>query len=189
MLILSPSDGLRGDGTAYIPRPDQDYEAWICRDVIDCARELFPFTGQRAPVFIAGLSMGGYGALRLGAKYAIKFKGISAHSAITRITQMEDFVHDRFPVDGLSPEELDIVHWMCVNKKEMPILRFDCGREDALFEANCAFHARLERHQIPHEFFMYDGNHSWPYWQAHIADTLLFCERTLHNSSLPRGSD
>jgi S-formylglutathione hydrolase FrmB len=46
------------------------------------------YEGRARKVAIAGLSMGGYGALRLGAKYAPNFSAISAHSAITELQDM-----------------------------------------------------------------------------------------------------
>ena len=118
--------------------------------------------------------MGGYGALRLGAKYPRRFQGISAHSAITRLEQMDDFVFEPFATHGLPPEELDILHWMRANRSELPPLRFDCGRADALFEANRRLHGALEDLAVAHQFHAHEGGHNWEYWQAHVAESLLF---------------
>ena len=73
MMIAMPSDGLWGDGSGYVPHAHADYEKWIVDDIPRCLRELFP---QLHPgkFFIAGLSMGGYGALRLGMKYASRVR-------------------------------------------------------------------------------------------------------------------
>jgi S-formylglutathione hydrolase FrmB len=179
MVIVSPSDGLAGDGTGYIRQPDCDYERWISDDVIDCVGELFPCTGPERCVFIAGLSMGGYGALRIGAKYAGRFQGISAHSAITAIEQMSQFIHEPLRIDAVSPEDLDILHWMQLHRDSMPPLRFDCGSDDQLFAANVAFHKKLTQLDIEHHFQANDGDHSWPYWQRHIEYTFLFFENVV----------
>lgn len=180
MLIAAPSDGLRGDGTGYLRHDAQDYEAWICDDLIACLQS--QFCGSRhAEVFIAGLSMGGYGALRLGAKYPSKFRGISAHSAITATGQFQDFVRDMTPLQTVPPEERDILHWMLLHREQLPPLRFDCGKDDPLFAANQELDRQLTGAAIPHEFTPYPGGHDWPYWQKHVAETLLFCERTLRS--------
>jgi len=179
MLIAAPSDGLRGDGTGYLRWGDQDYEAWICDDLIACLQSQFRAPGQSAEIFIAGLSMGGYGALRLGAKYPHRFRGISAHSAITAREQFKDFVCDLAPLQTAPPAELDILHWRLFHRHQLPPLRFDCGEDDTLFEANQALHRTLTDRGIPHTFTAYQGGHDWPYWQTHIADTLLFFESIL----------
>ena len=71
MLIAMPSDGLWGDGSGYVPHRDADYERWIVDDLPACLRELFPQL-DRDKFFLAGLSMGGVGALRLGMTSAVR---------------------------------------------------------------------------------------------------------------------
>jgi enterochelin esterase-like enzyme len=175
MILVCPSDGLSGDGTGYLPGggAGADYERWIVDDLTECVRELFPCAADSA-TFLTGLSMGGYGALRLGAKYPRRFQGISAHSAITRVEQLNDFVFEPFPTEGLPPEELDVLHWLRINRNELPPLRFDCGRADALFEANRRLHEALDADGIAHQFHAHEGGHNWEYWQERVADSLLF---------------
>ncbi|SRR6266567_2220225 len=183
MLIASPSDGLLGHGTAYVRDLQGDYESWVCNDLVDCIRQSFPCTGPHASVFIAGLSMGGYGALRLGSKYASKFKGISAHSAITRIEQMSKFVSKPHRWYDLPAQETNILHWMRLHRQTLPPLRFDCGRKDSLLGANRVLHADLVKNKIRHRFLENEGDHSWSYWRLHVADTLLFFEQILRSGS------
>jgi putative tributyrin esterase len=179
MVIAAPSDGLRGDGTAYLRWGQQNYEAWICDDFISCLKSLFPHASPSSGIFIAGLSMGGYGAMRLGAKYPQNFTGISAHSAITAPEQFHEFVRDLTPFESEPYEELDVLHWLVRHRDELPPLRFDCGKDDSLLEANQMLHRKLVDSAIWHDFAVFPGGHDWPYWQAHIADTLLFCEGVL----------
>jgi S-formylglutathione hydrolase FrmB len=150
--------------------------------VVGCVRKLFEGNTSDAPVFIAGLSMGGYGALRMGAKYADRFHGISVHSAVTKVDELNDFVREPVDLAGLTQEELDLLHWMRLNREKLPPIRLDCGTEDHLYPANCAFHAELDREQIQHQFFANSGNHCWPYWEKHVADTLLFFESILKSN-------
>lgn len=189
MLLVAPSDGLDGDGTGYLPSDDRNYESWICNDLLACLEEQFCLVGQREDIFIAGLSMGGYGALRLGAKYPAKFKGISAHSAITRIEDFRGFIRDMGLLKKFPADEVDPFHFLWSNKEQLPPIRFDCGEQDALFPANKVLHERLEQHAIPHAFVANPGGHNWPYWQLHVIDTLLFVEKILqseeHNLSTP----
>lgn len=179
MVVAAPSDGLRGDGTAYLRWGAQNYEAWICDDLIGCLESLFCNASRSSEIFVAGLSMGGYGAMRLGAKYPQRFSGISAHSAITAPRQFQEFVRDLTPFKSEPHEELDVLYWLVRHRDELPPLRFDCGKDDSLFEANQKLHRELVDSAIPHEFAAFPGGHDWPYWKAHIVDTLLFCEGVL----------
>lgn len=179
MILIAPSDGMSGDGTAYLPQPERDNEAWVCEDVLDCVRKIFDGNAADAPVFIGGLSMGGYGALRLGAKYADRFKAISVHSAATNVHDLGAFLREPIDVTHLSPEEPDLMYWMRLNRDKLPPIRMDCGTEDPLLPLNRALHAELVRESIPHQYVENRGNHSWPYWRTHVADSLLFFESVL----------
>ncbi|HTX40808.1 MAG TPA: alpha/beta fold hydrolase [Acidobacteriaceae bacterium] len=177
MLIAAPSDGLRGDGTGYLPGPDQDFERWICEDLAQCIEGLFAPAG--ADVLLAGLSMGGYGALRLGAKYPERFCGISAHSAITMPAQFREFVRDMSPFQAADQHELDPLYWLDRHQSQLPPLHFDCGQDDALLAGNEALHQELLRRGIQHNFEVFPGDHNWNYWREHVRDSLLFFERVL----------
>ena len=68
MALAMPSDGLWGDGSGYLRHFDADYPTWIIDEVPAAVAKLDPRT-EHAPRFLCGLSMGGYGTLRLGALY------------------------------------------------------------------------------------------------------------------------
>ena len=108
MLIAMPSDGLWGDGSAYFPHNSLNFEKWIAEDVISAVKENITWVTDESPIYISGLSMGGYGALRIGAKYPNTFNGISGHSSITDIPQMKLFVEE-----GKSSSELSDVDKYC----------------------------------------------------------------------------
>jgi len=179
MMIAMPSDGLWGDGSGYVPHAHADYEKWIVDDIPHCLGELFP---QLHPerFFIAGLSMGGYGALRLGMKYASRVEGISAHSSVTKVTQLPQFIP--FPAAAfLYAGELDtdLLYWAKMNHVHLPPMRFDCGTDDPLIDANRELHRTLTRMNIRHEYQEFPGSHDWPYWTEHIRETLAFCKAVL----------
>jgi putative tributyrin esterase len=179
MLLVAPSDGLFQDGSAYLRHSGRDYESWVIQDVIEGMGRSFSCVGPHSPLFIAGLSMGGYGALRLGAKHAGVFRGISAHSAITRIDEMSQFVSEPFPFDQLAAAETDLLGWFERNREKLPPLRFDCGTRDSLLEGNRRFHHELLHRSIPHEYAEFDGEHDWRYWRTHFASSLLFFENIM----------
>lgn len=176
MVIAMPSDGLWGDGSGYVAHAQADYEKWIIEDVVGCATEVTPCLDSQSPLFLAGLSMGGYGALRLGAKHAHLVSGFSGLSSITHPSQMARFVEEPLSSYGnaLEGKEAEVFYWMEKNRESLPPFRFDCGTSDALIEENRELHRRLIAGGIAHEYFEYEGGHTWDYWREHLAQTLLF---------------
>lgn len=179
MMIAMPSDGLWGDGSGYVPHAHANYEKWIVDDIPACLRELFP---QLHPdkFFLAGLSMGGFGALRLGMKYASRVAGISGHSSVTNVSQLPQFIP--YPATAFlhaGPIDTDLLHWAKTNREILPPIRFDCGTQDPLIEPNRELHRALTDLKVPHEYQEYPGGHDWPYWTEHVRETLAFCARNL----------
>lgn len=180
MALVVPSDGFFGEGSGYIRNPKFDCERWIVDDVIGCAIENYPCLVHASKKFIAGYSMGGFGALRLGAKYSTRFAAAAGHSSITHIRDMWRFIKDPPEVYGdLDEGDQSVLYWMRRNRATLPAVRFDCGVEDILIEGNRALHAALEAERIPHEYHEFPGGHSWDYWREHLADTLRFFDRQL----------
>lgn len=179
MILVAPSDGLFQDGSGYLRHSGRDYEAWIVVDVLNAVLRAFPYLNSNSPLFLAGLSMGGYGALRLGGKHAEFFRGISAHSAITTIEEMKLYLFEPFLVEQVAADEMDILHWFEVNRHLLPPLRLDCGIGDFLIEGNRRFHCELERRGIHHEYLEFEGAHTWEYWRSHFVSSLLFFEDIL----------
>jgi hypothetical protein len=58
LVLAMPSDGLWGDGSAYLPHLEQDFEKWIVEEVPLAAAEASDLVSAESPLFIAGLSMG-----------------------------------------------------------------------------------------------------------------------------------
>ncbi len=191
MVLAMPSDGLWGDGSGYLPHSGQDFESWIVDEVPAAAAEAAPGVTEKSPLFIAGLSMGGFGALRLGAKHAGRFRGISGHSSLTDLDQLRQFVAEPFDAyEAPGEPERSVLHWLRKNRAALPPVRFDCGAQDPLVGANRELHQRLEADGIPHTYEEFPGCHTWDYWREHLADSLRFFERCLAaGTSTPRHQD
>lgn len=176
MVLVMPSDGLHGDGSGYLKHQQEDYEKWIVEDVIAVVREQITRVNEKSNFFITGLSMGGYGALRLGAKYPEIFRSFSGLSSITEFAQMALFLE---PGEFEKLSELVLTHenvleCILANKERLPHFYFDCGREDLLIGFNRKLHYSLKESNIPHTYVEHDGAHQWTYWQTHIEESLLF---------------
>jgi putative tributyrin esterase len=175
--LAMPSDGLWGLGSGYVPHADADYERWIVEEVPAVAALIDDRVTDSSPLTIAGLSMGGFGALRLGAKYPDRFRGISAHSAVTTLGRLAETTGNRLDaLPSFGQPDGTALHWLEVNAARLPPLRFDCGSDDPLLPGNRALHAALEARGIEHQYEEFAGGHDWLYWRLHLADSLRFLD-------------
>jgi len=172
-ILAMPSDGLWGDGSGYLPHHGRDFGRWISEDVIDAVRLLIPEAKNSRENYLGGLSMGGYGTLRLAAEHPEVYRAVSAHSSITRLEEMALFVEE--PVSdyreaGTIGDIIDLFR----GTPNLPRLRFDCGSEDELISGNRLLHQQLTEARIDHIYEEFSGGHEWPYWERHLADGLRF---------------
>jgi putative tributyrin esterase len=179
MAIAMPSDGLWSDGSGYLRHKRFDAEAWIVDDVPACIHALLPQVRVER-LALAGLSMGGYGALRLGAKCADRVAAISAHSAVTSLEDLQPFLSHPIGKDlGAGRRDAEILYWMRRHHVQLPPIRFDCGTEDPLLASNRGLHAALTKAKIPHLYEEHPGGHDWVYWKTHLRRTLRFVSHAL----------
>ena len=140
----------------------QHYEDLIMTDIPNEVQRMFRVRGGRWA--IGGLSMGGFGALRLGMKYPDRFASIWAHSAGLR--QLEDVVLEALedPADA----QVETHAERLAGRTDAPRISFDCGVDDFLIEHNRAFHAYLDRIGLAHHYAEHPGAHTWGYWDQHV---------------------
>lgn len=185
MILAMPSDGLFGNGSGYVPHRDADYERWIVDDVPAAVHAALGIT-RELDLFVTGLSMGGYGSLRLGAKYAERFRAIAAHSPVVEFATLGRFVSDPLSAyETSSAQERHVFHQMRAHREALPPLRFDCGTEDTLLPESRALHEALTGIGIAHVYVEYPGGHEWSYWTARVDETLRFFDRNLSARNSP----
>lgn len=183
LVLAMPGDGLSGDGTGYVWQSRADYERWIVEDVPRAAALAAPVVDAGSPVCLGGLSMGGFGAMRLGARHGHRYRAVSGLSSVTALAQLRDFMAEDLAeagVDVAGETVLDV--WR--KAEHRPALRFDCGTEDVLLPGNRALHDGLLAAGIPHTYVEHPGGHTWEYWERHLPETLRFFGDCLRN--LPR---
>jgi S-formylglutathione hydrolase FrmB len=143
----------------------QHMEDFLVRDLWEHAARTFQV--RPGPWAIGGLSMGGFGAMRLGLKYPDRFASIWAHSGAyyTR----EEMV-GRYP----DPADADVFAYadrLVQAEAPPPVVTFDCGTEDELLAQNRRLHAHFAAIGLPHRYVELPGGHSWDFWdqQARLA--------------------
>ena len=75
---------------------------------------------------------------------------------------------------------LDLVNNMPDNQKKAVRWYIDCGDDDFLGEGNCLVHIAMRKKEIPHEFRIRDGAHTWTYWRDALPTVLEFVSQSFH---------
>lgn len=169
-VLAMPSDGLWGDGSGYVAHHAQDFERWIVEEVPAAVAHAVPSVTSRSKIFIAGLSMGGFGALRLASEHPERFAGASAHSAITELAQLRSRGNEDISLDAAP----SVLASMLRNRERLNPFRFDCGFADPLVNANRSLSLALMSRGIAHRYEEFPGDHSWTYWSQHLERSLRF---------------
>lgn len=182
-LIVVMPDGGRGWYTNGVN--SDACEDHIIKDVIGQTERLFPAARDREHRAIAGLSMGGYGAMSLALHYPDRFVAAASLSGAVGVGHKpitEEMPPDFKRIFGENPEGSDKDLFALIQKvdrAQLPRLWLDCGVDDFLIEDNRAFHAHLEKLGIPHIYHEFPGAHTWDYWDEHIQQVLQFVMESL----------
>lgn len=169
------------------------YETAITTDLIGYIDKMLPTVATREGRVLAGLSMGGYGALKLALSHPDKFCATVSHSGAPDFAHVwPDPNHDEFgriigddSVGG--PNDLYALaeRFATGELGPWPQVRLDCGVDDFLLEMNRSFQAHLQKLGLPHEYEEFPGAHEWGYWDEHIKETLAFHAKILGIEETP----
>lgn len=184
-LIVVTPEGNDGWYTDSATNASDKYESYVLKELIPDVQRRFRTIESRYGRGVAGLSMGGYGALRFGLKSpdVFAFAGsLSGALAVPGWTE-EDFqklksIHDSAfrvfgPIGSPTRKANDIFELARnISAARAPYLYFDCGTEDVLLSDNNRFAALLRERKIPHEFRELPGEHGWVYWDQQVQEVL-----------------
>ncbi len=144
------------------------YEDFMMEDLPNHVTTVFH--AQEGKAAIGGLSMGGYGTLRLALKYSDRFASAWAHSAATFTAEQ---FRDRFPHPPADLEDADLFALATQRAgQDLPTISFDCGTEDFLLDANRSFHKHLTDLGISHGYCEHPGAHEWDYWDLYVREAI-----------------
>ena len=184
LAIVMPNDGMDTDGTFYTNWYDGSgrYEDYFVKDMQPRVEEYLGFVGGRSRRAIAGLSMGGYGALALGLRHPKLFCAAASLSGAVEPVGREQLggqARRMFgPRRGEYCKQRDPAWLLAARRSARTVaVHVNCGRDDFLIEPNRRFHQRLVESGIKHEYKEYPGAHTWPYWRKRIVPVLAFLER------------
>lgn len=161
--VVMPS----GDNSFYLNYPEREeyYEKFIGEELIALTRKAFPLSDKREDTWIAGLSMGGGGAIRCGIRYGHVFsKAAGLSSGITMGESAQKRGHGADTVQALQDA--------LAAGDSLPDLFMTVGTEDPLLQNNREFHEILQKQGIEHIYEEHSGGHTWEYWDGHLPEVL-----------------
>ncbi|MCL6637716.1 MAG: esterase family protein [Alicyclobacillus sp.] len=157
------------------------YWTLVSEELPAIARSFFPLSDAREDNFVAGLSMGGYGAFKLALRHPQRFAAAASLSGALNIGNPDFSLPDaRFifgdkPVAGTDNDLLWLLQNLGPSSGPMPKLYQCCGTEDFLYEGNLAFRDACRKANYPsHVYEEGPGSHTWSYWDEHIQNALAF---------------
>ena len=187
-LIVTPAGG----ASFYINSRDgkRRYEDFFLQDFMPGIEKRYRAQTQRKSRGIAGISMGGYGALHIAFRHPQLFGAVGAHSAAL-IEKIPDIsardsrqfgrlrvLGDAFgsPFDPAFWNQNDPVNIARTGNFAGLKIYFDCGSEDEYgFDGGAeALDRLLTSRHTPHEFHLYPGGHNWIYFAEHLPALLEF---------------
>ena len=192
MIVVMPE----GNNSWYVDSAGvatDKYESYILRELIPDVDKRFRTIQARYGRAVAGLSMGGYGAIKYGLKYPATFvfaASMSGAFGVTRYTEnemggsnWEPFLKIFGPPGSDARKANDVFEiarsLSPARVGTLPYFYFDCGTEDAAqhFKPNRELSELFLEKKIAHEYRELPGTHSWAYWDQQVQEVLRIAAR------------
>jgi S-formylglutathione hydrolase FrmB len=183
--------------------PWTHYDDYIRRDVVHYVDSTYRTMADRDHRGIAGLSMGGYGAVSLALEYPGVWSAAASHSGVLSPMYLGPHPWNGHPVFAGTNAQLpeaahglwsymqqtfgrDVGGWrardpltrvrhvLATQPARMPAMFMDVGQDDPFVDQNRAFDAELTALGVPHVFREWPGTHNWDYWRVHVAQSLVW---------------
>ncbi len=200
-IIVTP-EGNNGWYTDSATAPTDKYEAYFLQELIPDVESRYRTVARREGRAIAGLSMGGYGALKFGFKHPEMFAfAASLSGAMDAASWIDSEVRNVSPalarsvMDTFGPagsqtraanDLMKIVReFPAARFPQLPYIYLDCGTEDFLIQTSRSFSALLLERKIPHEFRQLPGNHNWAYWDTQVREVLRIAAQKIPTARFP----
>lgn len=158
------------------------YFTYITEELPEIVRQFFPLSGKREDNFVAGLSMGGYGALKIALSYPEKYAAAASLSGALDMADLfkQDMLEDNNELynvfgDSINNTNNDLFYLakkVSASSAPKPKLYQCCGTEDFLYENNQTFRNFIKETNLDCTYNEGPGVHDWAYWDAEIQKIL-----------------
>jgi enterochelin esterase-like enzyme len=193
MIIVMPDANTGTRGYFNSVRGDWNYEDFFFKEFLPQIEKTYRIKSEKRFRAVAGLSMGGGGSFMYALHHPELFSSACPLSAYIGPINMEeaDSRLKRMLPDA-KPEEvktffetqsaLSLVNNIADDQKKAVKWFIDCGDDDFLYEGNSLIHIAMRKKEIPHEFRIREGGHTWSYWRSALPVVLSFVSDTFHQN-------
>lgn len=163
------------------------YFSYVTKELPVLCNKFFGLSAAREDNYIAGLSMGGYGAIKCGLSFPEQYAGCASFSGVLDFHYiLEEHLDDQNmdEITGLLgnglpvPDSADLFklaeNVAVLPREQRPDMFITCGKQDFLYQTNTDFTACLDRLGLGYEYREWDGEHEWGFWDKSVKMALEF---------------
>lgn len=195
MIIIMPDANTGRRGYANDIKGEWRYEDFFFEELMPYVEKTYRIKNDKRYRAVAGLSMGGEGTFTYALHHPELFSSACPLSAATGPQTMEDVINRMKRFDEKAEVNLPdnvieayykrysvlyLIENMSEDQKKAVRWYIDCGDDDFLFEGNALAHIAMRKKEIPHEYRVRDGVHSWSYWRVSLPEVLRFVSDAFH---------
>lgn len=192
MVIVMPDANTGKRGYVNDMKNEWRYEDFFFEEFMPFIEKTYRIRAEKRYRAVAGLSMGGEGTFIYALHHPELFSSACPLSAATGPQNVEALKNYR--LWGVAAEAtqqqmedyfrkysvLYLIENMPDNQKRAVRWFIDCGDDDFLYEGNSLVHIAMRKKEIPHEYRVRDGGHTWTYWRASLPVVLEFVSMSFH---------
>ncbi len=190
MIIVMP-DANTGKRGYFNQGDDWRYEDFFFEEFMPHVEQQYRIKGEKRYRAVAGLSMGGGGSFMYALHHPELFSSACPLSAYVGPLTMDDF-KERLKDSDVKYSQAEMKAYFkrhnalelleTVPLGDIKSVRWyiDCGDDDFLYEGNSLVHIAMTKKEIPHEYRVRNGGHSWTYWRESLPNVLGFVSDAFH---------
>ncbi|HPV88255.1 MAG TPA: alpha/beta hydrolase-fold protein [Bacteroidales bacterium] len=185
MIIVMPDAGTTL--MTYFNGGSWNFEDHFFREFMPLVESRYRIVSEKGSRAIAGLSMGGQGSIMYGCHRPDLFSVVYAMSAYLYKMDLSMFKEDS-PVNRDIQQRVEdnnaVKYISGLSEDDASALRtvtwvIDCGDDDFTYRANVEFSLAMKEKGIPLQIRIFDGAHTWEYWQAALGRALPYISANL----------
>ena len=196
MIIVMPDANTGTRGYFNVIQGNFNYEDFFFKELIPHIEKTYRVRTDRRYRAVAGLSMGGGGTIFYAMHRPDMFAAAAPLSASTGNWDIEQFKQrsgNNNALTGISDKQIEdyfnrhSIEGIIKNASEEDMKRIksirwyiSCGDDDFLYEGNSRMHIVFRQHEIPHEYRVKDGGHTWTYWRMELPVLMEFISKSFN---------
>ncbi len=191
MIIVMPDANTGQRGYFNDLKNEWRYEDFFFEEFIPFIEKTYRIRSEKRYRAIAGLSMGGGGSFMYALRHPELFSAACPLSAYIGPLSLEDAKGMLARTNQKGTDEqietyykkhnaISLINQMPDAQKKAVRWYIDCGDDDFLYEGNSLVHIAMKKKEIPHEFRIREGAHTWTYWRQSLPEVLRFVSVGFH---------